>query len=76
MVPSQGPLPSPVTDLDMTAESYGKECATYLIMTPSGSMMCRDAMGNIVATTIEELLLSGNMVRFTCIDSILVFNFN
>ena len=65
MVPSQGPLPSPITELDLTAEGYGKECATYLMMTPGGVMMCRDAMGKIVATTVEELLLSGNMVRFT-----------
>ena len=65
MIPSQGPLPSPITDLDQTAEGYGKECATYLMMTPGGEMMCRDATGKIVATTVEELLLSGNMVSVT-----------
>ena len=65
MVPSQGPLPSPITDLDQTAEGYGKECVTYLMMTPGGEMMCRDATGKIIATTVEELLLSGNMVSVT-----------
>ena len=54
---SQGPLPSPITQLDTTAEGYGKECVKYLVMTPSGEMMCRDKMGKIVATTIEDLLL-------------------
>ena len=32
------------------------------MMTPGGEMMCRDKMGNIVATTAEELLLPGNKV--------------
>ena len=59
---SQGPLPSPVTELDSTAQTYGKECVKYLMMTPSGEMMCRDKMGKIVATTAEELLLAGNKV--------------
>ena len=62
MVSSQGPLPSPITELDLTAEKYGKECATYLMMTPDGEMMCRDKTGKIVATTAEDLLLPGNKV--------------
>ena len=57
LVSSQGPLPSPITQLDTTAEGYGKECVKYLMMTPSGEMMCRDKTGKIVATTIEDLLL-------------------
>ena len=62
---SQGPLPSPITDLDLTAEKYGKECVTYVMMNPDVEMMCRDAIGKIIATTAEELLLSGNMVSFS-----------
>ena len=59
---SQGPLPSPITQLDRTAEEYGKECVKYLMLTPSGEMMCRDKTGKIVATTAEELIMHGNKV--------------
>ena len=65
MLSSQGPLPSPITELDLTADKYDKECATYLMMTPDGEMMCRDKMGKIVATTAEDLLLSVNIVSLT-----------
>ena len=65
MVSSQGPLPSPITELDLTAEEYGKECAEYQMMTPDGVLMCRDAIGQIIATTEEDLILSGNRVSPT-----------
>ena len=65
MLSSQGPLPSPITELDLTAEKYDKDCAKYLMMTPDGEMMCRDKTGKIVATTAEDLLLPGSMVSLT-----------
>ena len=62
LVSSQGPLPSPITQLDTTAEKYSKECAKYLMMTPGGEMMCRDKTGKVVATTAEELIMHDNKV--------------
>ena len=64
-MPSMGQLLSPITELDRTAETYGKECAKYLMMTPGGEMMCQDTIGRIVATTTEGPILSGKMVSFT-----------
>ena len=60
---TQGSLPSPVSELDVTAEGYGKKCFRYLMLSPGGEMMCRDKIGKIVATTAEEILQTGNYVR-------------
>ena len=62
-VSTQGPLPSPISDLDLTAEGYGKKCFIYVMLSPGGEMMCRDKNGKIVATTAEEMLQTGNYVR-------------
>ena len=62
-VSTQGPLPSPISELDLTAEGYGKKCSRYLMLSPGGEMMCRDKNGKIVATTAEEMLQTGNYVR-------------
>ena len=59
---TQGPLPSPISLLDSTAEGYDKKCFKYLMLSPDGEMMCRDNNGNIVATTAEKMLLTGNYV--------------
>ena len=59
---TQGPLPSPIRELDLTAEGYGKKCSRYLMLSPGGEMMCRDKNGRIVATTAEEMLMTGNYV--------------
>ena len=59
---TQGPLPSPISELDVTAKEYGKKCSRYLMLSPGGEMMCRDKNGKIVATTAEEMLMSGNYV--------------
>ena len=59
---TQGPLPSPVRILDSTAKGYGKTCFKYLMLSPDGEMMCRDNTNKIVATTAENMLLTGNYV--------------
>ena len=59
---TQGPLPSPKTVLDSTAKGYSKNCFKYLMLSPDGEMMCRDHNGKIIATTAEEMLLTGNGV--------------
>ena len=60
---TQGPLPSPISELDLRAEGYGKKCSRYIMLSPGGEMMCRDKNGKIVATTAEEILQTGNYVR-------------
>ena len=64
MVSSQGALPSPITELDLTAKKYGKECKTYRMMTPGGEMMCRGKTGAIVATTLENFLANATTVSY------------
>ena len=58
----QGKLPSMVSELDMTAGGYTKTCSRYYMMTPNGEMLCKDEAGNIVATTMEEELPTGDDV--------------
>ena len=58
----QGHLPSPITVLDLTADGYGKSCYKYLMLSTDGKMMCRNKDGDIVATTAEDMLLTGNYV--------------
>ena len=49
----QGPLPSMISQLDITADGYTKSCSRYYMMTPDGDMLCKDEAGKIVATTAE-----------------------
>ena len=58
----QGPLPSMISELDMTADGYMKTCSRYYMMTPDGEMMCKDEAGNIIATTAEDNLETGDDV--------------
>ena len=39
---TQGPLPSPTSELDFTAKGYGKKCFRYIILSPGEKIMCRD----------------------------------
>ena len=59
----QGPLPSMISELDMTAGGYKKTCSRYYMMTPNGEMMCKDEAGNVIATTAEDNLETGDDVR-------------
>ena len=58
----QGPLPSMISELDMTTGGYMKTCSRYYMMTPNGEMLCKDEAGKIVATTAEETLSKGKGV--------------